>query len=98
LLICTKRHIEHILDITDQELQDINSLQKEGLRILKNLGYKNFSFLLREGMNSGKTISHLHYHIIPEVTITAPDYGNINRMVLGNTEIEALILRLKSVQ
>ena len=41
LLICTKRHLENLLDLTDREVQDIDSLQKKGFKILHNLGYKN---------------------------------------------------------
>ncbi len=97
LMVVPKRHIEHLLDVSDSEMRDIDILQKDGLKILQNLGYENISFLVREGDESGKSIKHLHYHIIPDITLGDQDHTGADREVLSDGEVEMLISRLQTV-
>jgi diadenosine tetraphosphate (Ap4A) HIT family hydrolase len=96
LLVCPKRHIEHILDLTQEESRDIDALQKEGLRVLNNMKYTNVSFLVREGDNIGKSVKHLHYHLIPDIALGAGEHCGGDRMVLSKEEVAELLLRLRS--
>ena len=52
--------------------------------------------MVREGKSTGKSIEHLHYHIIPDITLGAGDHSGADRMVLNQEEINNLINRLKS--
>ena len=97
LLVVPKRHIEHILDITDDEMADMDHLQEEGWKLLKKLGYKSVSFIIREGEGSGRTVTHLHYHVIPEVRLGDIDHNGDLRKILTKEEIEKILTRLKAV-
>lgn len=96
LLVAPKHHIEHLLDLSDAAVRDMNMLQKEGLKILNKLGHRNVSFLMREGDGSGKSVAHLHYHIIPNIQIELGNSGGIGgeRDMLTEAEIEILLSRL----
>ncbi len=68
LLIIPWRHIKSIQELTKTEWQAVFYLNKKGEEILRRkLGIKNFWFLLREGqgIKAGKTVDHLHFHLIP---------------------------------
>jgi diadenosine tetraphosphate (Ap4A) HIT family hydrolase len=97
LLVCPKRHVEHFLDLTSAEFNDIGNLQKQGLEILRKLGHDNVTFLVREGNGSGKSINHIHYHLIPEITLGNADHTGAERPVLDEAAIADLVARIKSV-
>ena len=97
VLVVPKRHVEHILDLTNDEIKDIDMLQKKGLNILKQLGYSNMCVLVKEGDEKEKSILHTHYHIIPDVVMGDIDHTGADRKVLSNNEIAKLISRIKSV-
>jgi len=68
LLIIPKKHIESIADLTKKDQEIIFYLEKKGQVLLKKaLGVENFWFILREGngIKAGKTVSHLHFHLMP---------------------------------
>ena len=71
ILICPKKHGETIEDFTQWELQDLYALITKREKIL----YKKHGELvvfLRQGSvwwSTGKTISHLHRHIVPHFEI-----------------------------
>ncbi|HRY62396.1 MAG TPA: HIT domain-containing protein [Candidatus Paceibacterota bacterium] len=88
LLIIPKRHLERIVEISDEEMSDIIELQRIGIKILYRLGYSNMSVLVREGENIGKSVKHLHYHIIPNVMIGAENItGGDERSISTEEEI-----------
>lgn len=68
LLIIPRRHFTSIKELTAEEWQTIKDLFKEGARILKEkMGVDNVWFLIREGegIKVGKTVEHLHFHLMP---------------------------------
>lgn len=68
LLIIPRRHIESIDELADKERQSVFELAKQGRKLLKdNLNVENFWLLVREGegIKAGKTVDHLHYHLLP---------------------------------
>lgn len=69
LLICPKRHISKIDDLSDEELKAIKNL----IVLLKNTLTKifdseGFNIALNEGQSAGQSIDHLHIHIVPRKT------------------------------
>lgn len=97
LLVCTKRHVEHILNLSSEEVCDIDDLQKRGFTALANMGYKNVSLLVRDGDNIGKSVKHIHYHLIPEVSLGAQDHAGADRPVLSKEECDLLVKRFNEV-
>lgn len=97
LLIVPKRHFEHILDITDEEAKDVDDLQKRGWAMLERLGYTSVSFIVREGDHSGRSVTHIHFHDIPEIRLGDIDHNGDKRKILEPEEIPKLVARLKSV-
>ena len=97
LLVIPKRHIENILDLTDMELHDINMIQKKSLEILQKLGYKNISILLREGEKTGRTVPHIHYHIIPDTVLGDLNHKGEDRDVLSEQETKDLMVKLRAI-
>lgn len=68
LLIIPRRHFTSIKNLTAEEWQTIMNLFQEGARVLKEkLGVENVWFLIREGegIKVGKTVEHLHFHLMP---------------------------------
>src|SRR5260221_14609851 len=94
LLVTPRRHTELLLDLSEKEMTDIESLVTIGLRILKKLGYRNISVLEREGDSAGKSIPHLHTNIIPEMRIGPVGYDESERKILSEFEITALMTEI----
>ena len=97
LLVVSKRHIEHIVDLTNDEVRDIDLLQKEGLKILTKLGYVNMCVLVKEGDVKEKSIAHTHYHLIPDIILGDSTHTGEDRSVMTDNEIQNLIQRINSV-
>lgn len=91
LLVIPKRHFTAFLDITEDERAAIDALIEGGWRALTRLGYENITVLVREGKDSGKSIAHLHYHIIPNIRIGDVDHLGIDREVLSSEDIARVV-------
>jgi len=67
LLIIPRRHIERFSEITPQEWTTVHSLITLGVDLLKQgFGMEDSNILYREGgVGSGKSLGHLHFHIMP---------------------------------
>lgn len=97
LLVVPKVHVEHVIDLTDEIMSGLNLLQKVGLRMLNKLGHPNVSLLVRDGMGSGKSIPHLHYHLIPDILLGDIEHNGKERDVLSEEKTDLVINRLCSV-
>jgi diadenosine tetraphosphate (Ap4A) HIT family hydrolase len=97
LLICPKRHSEHLLDLTEEEIRDIDLLQRQGLIALEALGYDDISILVRQGKKSGKTIYHTHYHLIPATLLHADMVSNKERPILSEEDQDAVVTKIRSL-
>ncbi len=95
LLIIPKRHIERIIDITEKESRDIIELQNLAIKILYSLNYKDINILVREGENIGKSVRHLHYHIVPNSVICAIEILDRERTITPANEIKEIIANIK---
>ena len=97
LLIIPKRHVKSYLALTHQEQEDIDELLEIGAKMLKQLGYNNYSILVREGDNKQKSVKHLHYHIIPNHRVGDLDSSGQPRTIINKIAENALIRKLKKV-
>lgn len=66
LLVIPKRHVEKLDDLTASEFTEIGEMLKLGkARLREILGISSVNVLYREGVKSGSSLGHLHFHIIP---------------------------------
>ncbi len=74
LLVVSRKHALKLKDLTKQQKEDIEKLINYGMKLL-NKKYNNVTILYREGnkKQAGKSIDHMHYHLIPKMKI-----GSIN--------------------
>lgn len=91
MLVIPKRHVLPFLDLTEEEQNSITTLVRSGFSALKHLGYHNITVLVREGGDSGKSIPHLHYHLIPNIRIGDVDHHGRERAVLTPEEIVSTV-------
>ncbi len=95
LLVVPKRHIDNLLDLHHVEIEDIEKLERKGIMILRQLGYKNIALLAREGM-VGKSVPHIHYHLIPDTNVGDTEHVGINRDMLDEDQILGVVQRIKT--
>lgn len=97
LLIIPKKHRLLLLQATFFEQWQINRLIKKGVRLLRALGYSDLSVLVRDG-NLGKSIDHLHYHIVPNVYIGDVVNDHKPRKLLTKKQIEKTLADFEEVK
>ncbi|MFH1325513.1 MAG: HIT domain-containing protein [archaeon] len=70
LLVIPKKHSLNLKSLTKREKDCIEKLLYYGMKKLHKK-HSNVNILYREGIKKevGKSISHLHYHLIPNMTI-----------------------------
>ncbi len=95
LLVVPTRHTEFFEDLNDDETKSIEKLLHFGVKILKSLGYKDYTILVRNGENLGKSVRHLHYHIVPVALIGDVDHKGYEREIMTEKEIEILMNEFK---
>lgn len=95
LLIIPKRHLEKILEIKNEEMKDIIDIQNLAVKILYQLGYTDMSVLVREGEKVGKSVKHLHYHIIPEVMLSPNEIDFKNRSISDGKKIIDILKEIR---
>jgi len=98
LLAIPKRHIESFSELTNEEESEIDSLLQTGAKILDKMGRDDYSVLVRSGTNVGRSIKHLHYHLIPDISIGSKTDNGEERRVLTQEESDNLIKYLKDVK
>lgn len=98
LLVIPKRHVLRFEELTKIERENIDKLLYISIIDLKSLGYDDYSILLRNGEKTGKTVEHLHYHIIPSIEIGSLKSGHIKRKIMTNKEISKLMKDFKNIK
>ena len=99
LLAIPRRHLTRLEEMSEAEVKDCEELQRLGWELLKQLGHGGANFLLREGNSTGKTISHLHYNIMPDTRLgDMSARGEENREVMSEAEIAATVARLREAR
>lgn len=97
LLVVPKRHVESIFCLTKEEEKDIIRLITIGSKILKKMNYDSFTILVREGNSSGKSVKHVHYHLIPNSRIGDLDHIGRPRKILSKKEITNLSAKIEAL-
>ncbi len=97
LLVIPYRHIENYDELENEEKKDMDELLTSGIKYLKSLGHEGYSLLLRNGKSTGKSVDHLHYHIIPTIEIGSLVNNNIDRIVMSDDEIKNLLEEFKKL-
>ena len=87
LLVIPKKHKMKLSSLTKYEKEDVEKLIYFGMKKLHKK-YKNVSVLYKEGKRKeiGKSIDHLHYHLIPNLAIGACDINNRTRKIYSDEE------------
>lgn len=94
LLIIPKRHIESLVELTEIERKDVDSMQEKALEVLKKFGYISITHLVREGRDN-KAINHVHFHTIPNIRIGDLDHYGKEREMLSTEDINKTIEDIK---
>lgn len=90
LLAIPKRHVESFLDLTAAETRDVQAMVTRGASVLRAKGIDDYTILVRNGENSGKSVPHLHYHLIPRHRIGDLDRAQHARRIMTAAEARAL--------
>ena len=79
LLVIPKKHVLKINKLSKKQKDAIESLVYYSMKKLHKK-YKNVTVLYREGNKKeiGKSINHVHYHIIPDMKIGALNICRVN--------------------
>ena len=97
LLIIPKRHVILLKDMTHPEIISLHELVDTwAIKLHKN--HQAVNLLLRDGLVSeisGKSINHLHFHLIPDCPIGADDKSLSDREFFDN---ETYIMVTKKIK
>lgn len=67
--VIPKKHIESFFELTDGELSQMYDLTKKTKDIISDKFQPDgYTLGINEGLAAGRTIPHLHFHIIPRYT------------------------------
>lgn len=95
LLIVPKEHQKSFLHLSPEEHADIQDLAEKSSRLLRYLGYENFTLMVREWTKGEKSVEHLHYHFIPNVRLGDMNHANGVRTVMSDGELQSLVTELR---
>jgi histidine triad (HIT) family protein len=78
MLVVPRKHKRFMWQLTPKEKRNIDKLVMRAIDLLHKK-HKNVSMLYKEGIKKevGKSISHMHFHIIPDMQISFVD-ANLN--------------------
>lgn len=66
VMVIPNRHIESIIELNDEELIEIRNLtKKSAIAINKIYNIENYMVIQKNGSKSGRSIEHIHFHILP---------------------------------
>ena len=97
LLVVPKRHVMKLNKMTNNEKDAVEKLVYYGMRKLHKK-HENVSVLYKEGRKEevGKSIDHLHYHLIPELQIGSNKINWKTRTLQSDDSYRNMIKRFKS--
>lgn len=65
-LVVPRRHVESLLDMTQDELQAVASTARRvAAAVVEATGSPAFNILQNEGAAAGQVVGHVHVHVIP---------------------------------
>ena len=81
--------------MTQEETADVDQLERKALDILNALGHNGTTFLVREGAGTGKSVPHLHFHVIPDIAIASVETDARERTIMAPEEVSETIADIK---
>jgi len=95
LIVTCKRHCLRLNLMKKNEKEAVDALIYYGMRKLHKK-YKNVTVLYREGnmKEVGKSIEHLHYHLIPEIQVGC--FGVEKREIISDKRFALMIDKFKT--
>lgn len=97
LLVIPTRHVEEVLDLKTDEFGDILELLRMGAQALESKGINDYTMLVRNGKNTGKSVKHLHFHIVPKHRIGDLDKKGDVRKLLTERQIQKLVGEMQGI-
>lgn len=99
LLIVPKKSVNLLSELTEREQRELFLVLEDWTKKLHNK-HKSVNLLLRDGYvwwESGKSINHLHFHLIPDIPIGSKDLldENNDRYFFSDEEYQDLTKKLK---
>jgi len=106
-LIIPKRHMETILKMSEDEIEELPSVIKMAFVVLKK-AYKaqGFNIMLQEGAAAGASVKHLHFHILPRRKGDTPPHTEwieyfrqheLNRRMLTPAEMKKEVAKIRKL-
>lgn len=85
LEIVPKIHISSFFDVDDKQLAKLYSLIKEAKELVQNkYNPDGYNIGVNEGVSAGRTIPHLHIHLIPRYKGDVSDpMGGVRNVIPG---------------
>ncbi|MBP2340148.1 diadenosine tetraphosphate (Ap4A) HIT family hydrolase [Saccharothrix coeruleofusca] len=88
--IVPKRHVESYFDLTEQEAAEAYEITKQAQRMLDAKYHPaGYTIGINEGRAAGRTVDHLHIHLIPRYEGDVADPRGGVRHVLPGTDVDA---------
>ncbi|MEU4445024.1 HIT family protein [Actinosynnema sp. NPDC050801] len=85
--VVPKRHVESYFDLTDEEAAEAYRMVKLAQRMLDSKYHPaGYTIGVNEGRAAGRTVDHLHIHLIPRYTGDVTDPRGGVRHVLPGTD------------
>jgi diadenosine tetraphosphate (Ap4A) HIT family hydrolase len=96
LLVLPKRHVFKLSNLPQEQKDDFEKLVYWGMKKLHKK-HANISIVYREGSKKGvgKSISHLHYHLIPNMKIGSHDINWRKRKIYSEKEYVKMVKSMK---
>jgi len=91
VLVIPNRHIAVFDELSEEETIAIDRLLRTGVKMIRTLGYNDYTILLRNGGKNNKSIEHLHYHIVPNVMIGDLEHDDSQRRIMSEEEIMEIL-------
>ena len=97
LLVIPKRHVKKLNKMTANEKDAVEKLVYYGMKKLHKK-HKNVTVLYKEGNKKevGKSIEHLHYHLIPDMQIGGHDINWKTRKMMSDKDYGKMVKGFKS--
>ncbi len=84
-LVIPKRHVEHLQDLTDQEMLSAHKAMGELFRASQKT-YEATSYLIlqKNGKAAGQSVPHVHFHFFPRKEGDYSDIGLLARFYISS--------------